>query len=133
VKRFPVIEHIPNYKEIINEIYRVLKPGGVFVFSVDSLANIDSQLLPNRHQQKYSVQKYFSINELFQVLDKNGFKSIYAYPILKSKFAKKIFSKGTKNDFRIQWTFILDYLWLSLNEKLTQNTEGIFIVAKGIK
>jgi ubiquinone/menaquinone biosynthesis C-methylase UbiE len=128
-----VIEHISNYEEVINEIYRILKPGGVFVFSVDSLATIDSLLLRNKHKQNYGIQKYFSKNELSQILGKNGFKNIHVNPILKSEFAKKIFSKGIKNDFKIQWTFMLDYLWLSLNEKRSKNTEGIFIVAKGTK
>jgi len=128
-----VIEHISDYEKVIDEIYRVLKPGGVFAFSVDALTTIDSPELLNRHKHDHHVMKYFSLNELFQLLLKKGFKNITVYPILKSNFAKQLFIKGIKDEFKIKSTFIIDYLRLSFSEKYTKNKEGIFIIAKCTK
>lgn len=30
-----VLEHIPNFETTINEVYRILKPGGIFILTVD--------------------------------------------------------------------------------------------------
>jgi SAM-dependent methyltransferase len=40
-----VLEHIPDYKKALAEIYRVLKPGGYFVFSVPFLENKEKTLV----------------------------------------------------------------------------------------
>ena len=34
VLSFDVLEHVPDYRKAIGEIYRVLKPGGIFLFTV---------------------------------------------------------------------------------------------------
>ena len=36
-----VIEHIENYKEVLKECRRILKPGGKIIFTVDTLEQID--------------------------------------------------------------------------------------------
>jgi len=38
------IEHLENYREIIREIYRVLQPGGIAVFSTPNILNLRSRL-----------------------------------------------------------------------------------------
>ena len=38
------IEHLENYREVIREIYRVLQPGGVAVFSTPNILNLRSRL-----------------------------------------------------------------------------------------
>jgi SAM-dependent methyltransferase len=38
------IEHLENYRQVIREIYRVLKPGGVAVFSTPNILNLRSRL-----------------------------------------------------------------------------------------
>jgi SAM-dependent methyltransferase len=39
-----VIEHLEDFRAIIREIYRVLKPGGIFVLSTPNIININSRL-----------------------------------------------------------------------------------------
>lgn len=125
-----VIEHIPDYEKVIAEINRILKPSGVFAFSVDALNSIVSLELMNKHKKEHSVHKYFSTNELFLLLARNGFRDIKVYPILKSDFAKKLFIKGIRNGFKFRASYIVDYLRLVLSEKRTKNREGLFLVAK---
>jgi SAM-dependent methyltransferase len=38
------IEHLENFREVIREIYRVLKPGGVAVVSTPNILNLRSRL-----------------------------------------------------------------------------------------
>jgi ubiquinone/menaquinone biosynthesis C-methylase UbiE len=38
------IEHLENYRKVIREIYRVLQPGGVAVFSTPNILNLRSRL-----------------------------------------------------------------------------------------
>jgi len=38
------IEHLENFREVIREIYRVLQPGGVAIFSTPNILNLRSRL-----------------------------------------------------------------------------------------
>ena len=38
------IEHLENYRQVIREIYRVLQPGGVAIFSTPNILNLRSRL-----------------------------------------------------------------------------------------
>src|SRR5262249_30771512 len=38
------IEHLENYREVIREIYRVLEPRGIAVFSTPNILNLRSRL-----------------------------------------------------------------------------------------
>ena len=38
------VEHLENYREVIREIYRVLQPGGVAIFSTPNILNLRSRL-----------------------------------------------------------------------------------------
>jgi 2-polyprenyl-3-methyl-5-hydroxy-6-metoxy-1,4-benzoquinol methylase len=128
-----VIEHIDDYEGVIDEIYGVIKPGGVFAFSADALTVIDSPELLDKHRRDAHVTKYFSPNELHQLLTRKGFKNIAVYPIFKSNFAKHLFMDAIKDGFKIKRTFIIDYLRLSISERYTRNRDGIFIIAKCTK
>jgi ubiquinone/menaquinone biosynthesis C-methylase UbiE len=125
-----VIEHISNYEEVIGEIYRILKPGGTFVFSVDSLTTIESPELLAKHKVDNFVEKYFSAKELNVLLDKNNFKNKTICPILRSEYAKKLFIKGIDTQFKLRQTFFIDYLKLRYNERRTMSKQGLFLVCK---
>jgi ubiquinone/menaquinone biosynthesis C-methylase UbiE len=38
------IEHLENYRQVVREIYRVLQPGGIAVFSTPNILNLRSRL-----------------------------------------------------------------------------------------
>lgn len=44
VTRIETIEHLENYREVIREIFRVLQPGGVAVFSTPNILNLRFRL-----------------------------------------------------------------------------------------
>lgn len=132
---FSVIEHIPNYKEVLRECHRIVKLGGQLIFSTDSLATIKDQYLKKKHMQDHSVQRYFTKQEIKSTLEEAGFKRTKIYPIFTSNYAVTLFSQGIENGFQYGYLgSILQFLKLKKQEKLTtQNDNGIFLVIKAFK
>lgn len=132
-----VLEHIPNYVEVLMEAYRILKKNGQMIFSVDSLEIIDDKQLVKKHKKQYSVEKYFREEELRTTLEEIGFKNIHIYSICKSNFAKKRYSIGINNDFQYGESYIhsiLVYMRLRFEEfYCAKRNKGIYLVAKCLK
>jgi len=105
---FCVIEHIPDYMDVFREIYRILKEGGQFIFSVDSLEVIADQEILNKHGKLYSVFHYFTKKNLEESLKRAGFRNLQVYPILKTPFAVRFFSERVRND---NWCGDIENTW----------------------
>lgn len=135
VTSYCVFEHIPNYKAVLSELYKVLKPGGWILFSIDSLSVIKDRLLIEKHKSDHHVVKYFTINEITELFLENGFDDIFVRPILKSKYAEKLFIKGINNGFGFNRIIsFLNILLLFIFEKLNRReNEGIFLIIKAYK
>lgn len=128
---FSVIEHIEDFNELFYEVYRVLKPGGTFVFSVDSLQNISDKSLIDEHMKKFYVVKYFKEDELKKHLENVGFEVGCIYPIFKSNFSKNLFIRGIKNDFKFSILMMPLYvLIMTIAEYFSRNESGVFIIVK---
>jgi len=127
-----VLEHIGNYNEVLQEIYRILKKQGQIIFSVDCLEAIDDNELIEKHRRDHFVEKYFNKVELQELLEQTGFTSIDIYPIFKSPMAKRLFEEGVKNQFRYSLIgSIFNSARLSREEaKCQSESKGIFLVAK---
>lgn len=130
-----VLEHIRNYDEVLNELYRILKPGGWLLFSVDSLAVINESALLEKHRCEHRVVKYFKMKEIKELFLEKGFKNITVEPKLKSKFAEKLFTKGINNHFQFNKLSVLIYTaWLFVCERFTKReNEGLFLLVKACK
>lgn len=84
-----VLEHIPPIQEVLNEIARVLKPQGLFIFTVPN-ENFHANLAgPHRiwkDRTRYSALvdercahlRYWSINEWRQALNKAGMDIVHS-------------------------------------------------------
>ena len=137
-----VIEHITNYIEVIKEVYRILKKGGQFLLSADSLETINDEKLLNYHKEKCYVEHYFKKNELKQILKEIGFNKIMIYPIFKSIYAETLYFKYLEaikspnsrlNKFK-RFLFIYHYILLKYKEFRALNKEkGIYLIAKCYK
>jgi SAM-dependent methyltransferase len=129
---FSVIEHIPNYVEVLREAHRVLKPGGQMVISVDSLVGMSTERI-ERHRTVFSVQHYFTPHDLSELLKEIGFTSVEVCSIFTSQFSKSWFSrvmdhpKERFNPIRS----LLVYRNLRSSEKNRKpSDEGLFVIAK---
>ena len=132
-----VLEHIKNYVYILKEIYSTLKYGGQFIFTVDSLENIDSPKLISLHKKRYKVENYFNSLNLKKKIESIGFKNISIKPICKSKYAKKLLIKGFAEDFNFSRLFSsFNYFLLKLSEKHSKNknkNKGLFLLINYFK
>lgn len=79
---YNVIDHTENWRAILNEVHRILKPGGLFVLSVDTLCTLNKlrwrywQQWVRRHDQYIIAHPYrFTAYELEQLLPEHGFHS----------------------------------------------------------
>lgn len=135
VVSYCVFEHIPNYEEVLNELYRILKPSGWLLLSIDSLSVINDPILLDKHRTEHHVVRYFRVKEMEDLLIKTGFENVRVEPILKSQFAKKLFEKGINNNFEFNKIIGLIYAWLLFTaEKFyRRNNEGLFLIAKAYK
>jgi SAM-dependent methyltransferase len=129
---FSVVEHITNYLEVISEVFRVLKPGGHFVFSTDCLAGIPDDLR-EKHRRDHHVEVYFSIDDLKRVLLSAGFRGVEVRPLFTTEYARSAFIEGILNGFN----FGVPHAWNILRRlKREQSSSGpyaIFLVASAQK
>lgn len=100
-----VFEHLKNIFSPLGEIHRVLKPGGILVFSVPNLASLHSRLLllfgksPTQIRLWGDHVRGFTGDELRPFLQYNGLFSIvaekgigyYPFPTFLSRFLASIF------------------------------------------
>ena len=130
-----VIEHIPNYLDVLKEAYRILKSGGQMIFSVDTLESIEDDKLLEKHEREHFVEKYFRREELRAILEEICFKKIDIYPIFKSDYAKKLFITGINNNFHYgHLRSILAFFLLRCKEKhCADEDKGIFLIVKCYK
>jgi 2-polyprenyl-3-methyl-5-hydroxy-6-metoxy-1,4-benzoquinol methylase len=78
-----VIEHLEDDELVMRNVARALKPGGLFVFSADSLST--PGITPEeraRHRRKYAVNTFYTAGIVKGKLDRAGFDIIESRYIL---------------------------------------------------
>ena len=135
VVSFSVLEHIANREQVLGVMADVLKPGGMLLMSVDSLATITDPSLIRRHRSDHAVLMYFTILELRSMLQLHGFADIRIRPIFRGPYAKRLFEAGIEGEFRYHryWKFGA-LARLKVDDYLHRDAEqGMFLCATGLK
>ncbi len=132
VLSFCVIEHIPNYQEVLAELFRVLKPGGELVLSADALQGIEDPELLAKHKSENSVIQYFRSDSFRACLTEAGFEVEELYPIFRSRYARTSFEHGIRTGFVSGYCrAVVNYVRLRVHEALCrQRDRGLFLVAR---
>ncbi len=127
-----VLEHVPDYVEVLREAHRILKKDGQMIFSVDSLEAIEDKEAIEKHKKEHFVENYFSSEELQKLLEEINFKKITIYPIFRSDFARNLFIKGINNEFHYgRLPSLLAYILLRYKEShCAEKDKGIFLIVK---
>jgi SAM-dependent methyltransferase len=129
---FSVVEHILNYREVISEVLRVLKPGGHFVFSTDCLAGIPEDLR-EKHRRDHHVQVYFSIDALKRILQSAGFRSVEVRPLFTTEYARNAFIEGIRNEFNFGVLHAWNVLLHLKREQSRPGPYAMFLVVRAQK
>jgi 2-polyprenyl-3-methyl-5-hydroxy-6-metoxy-1,4-benzoquinol methylase len=68
------LEHTPNFREVVAEIYRILKPGGVFMLGIPNGRFIMTRLVgPKCRHVAAGHLSYFSPRSIRKIMEKQGF------------------------------------------------------------
>jgi 2-polyprenyl-3-methyl-5-hydroxy-6-metoxy-1,4-benzoquinol methylase len=132
---FCVLEHIVNRDEVLRVAADVLKPGGVLLISVDSLATITDRDLIAKHRADHSVQTYFTASELRALLEAHGFRPLRIWPIFRGPYAKRMFEAGIRKEFRYRRSRkfgALVRLWID-EYRHRREERGMFLCASAVK
>lgn len=77
VVAWQTLEHVPNPREVVMEVYRILRPGGFFVLSVPCWNGLSIRLLKEKYRYVGRDHLfYFSAQNMERMLDEVGFSRI---------------------------------------------------------
>jgi ubiquinone/menaquinone biosynthesis C-methylase UbiE len=126
-----VIEHIPNYEEVLQECLRILKPGGRIIFTVDTLETIEDEALIASHKQQHHVMQYFRKESMDELLTGIGFEVTGYEQLFRSNLARKLFVQGIRKGFnfgRFRCTTLARQL-ATAESAVPVDAPGIFLLA----
>lgn len=125
-----VLEHIINDEQALEEITRVLKPGGCLVMSVDSLSHETvAGDFKERHRRRYLVERYYTLPDLRRMLERHSLRFEEGRYILNSRVSNFFFSLH-----HAYITFPISYPLSKISDRLFGSEEsGAMIVVKATK
>jgi len=114
---FCVIEHFEREDRALAEIARVLKPGGLFVFSADSLSNPEvTDEERASHRRRYSVNTFYNREIAGEKLNAAGFDTLRTRFILTHPISLGLARFSWKLDDLPPWAdFVSDIGYFAAN------------------
>ncbi len=130
-----VIEHIDNYRQVLEECFRILKPGGRILFTADTLENISDAALVQKHRRDHHVVQYFRSGTISDLLTGIGFRVLTLENLFRSPLATQLFTRGIREGFNFGR---LKAPWLARNlaraeAGIPKEDPGIFLLVKAEK
>src|SRR3989344_84436 len=117
---FDVLEHIENEKPVIEELVRILKPGGKMIISVPAyqwLWGVQDEV--SHHFRRYtagSLLKVLSADKNLKILRKTYFNTFLFLPIVIVRMLSKWFNLGSReSDFDISSWFLNGLFYFIFN------------------
>jgi 2-polyprenyl-3-methyl-5-hydroxy-6-metoxy-1,4-benzoquinol methylase len=78
VVAWQTLEHIPNPREVVEEVWRILRPGGFWVLSVPRWKGLSTRLLGKKYRYVGRDHLfYFSRENMARMLSNVGFSNVY--------------------------------------------------------
>lgn len=131
------LEHFNNDVKALEECYRVLKPGGSIVITVDSLSYPINDKLKKKHKKLHHVVNYYDKNHLKELFKNVNLDIKNSEYILNSKitsiFFNYLFIKRTKSN---KFTILLNlfcYPLCLISDKFFGGEKGYTLIVEGTK
>jgi 2-polyprenyl-3-methyl-5-hydroxy-6-metoxy-1,4-benzoquinol methylase len=94
-----VIEHFDDDDRVIGQVARLLKPGGLFVLSADSLTNPEiTEDEMREHRHRYAVNTFYTVNIMRQKVERVGLELVSAHYILTTPLSLRLARMGWRLD-----------------------------------
>lgn len=88
VTLWDVIEHVPDYRDLLRSVRRMLKPGGTLLLETQNVSSRFAKLMGPRWQHyKHEEHLYhFNPSTIGRVLDEEGFEVVRNHPAFGGKY-----------------------------------------------
>ena len=127
-----VLEHTRDDAAVLREVSRVMKPGGIFAISVDSLSSPHvSEAFRSHHVREYRCNQLYDTARIRALLDAAGFETLAAEYLFAGRLSVSLMRFGSRFHYRGPFIllFPLIYPLLLLDHSRRRHEQGGMILA----
>ncbi len=132
-----VLEHTKNDAQVLDEVRRVLKPGGVFALSVDCLDSpYVSEAFRRHHREEYRCNQLYGDAKLRGMLARAGFETLETRYLFAGRLSIAILRFGSLFHYRSVFVLLFPILYplLLLDDMVSgRKSSGMILAAKARK
>jgi len=112
-----VLEHVPEVEKAFCEANRIVRRGGLFLFTVDSL---NERHIPEAyrayHRNRFYVAAFLDANRIAELLHANGFERLQCVSLVRNRLSGALFRLFAQRYAVYRWVSPLACLALLLSD-----------------
>lgn len=127
-----VLEHTRDDAAVLREVARVLKPGGIFALTVDSLTSPHvTEAFRRHHVREYRCNQLYDLPRLGALLERAGFDVVAAEYLFTGRLSARLLRWGSRFHYRgpFMLAFPVIYPLLLLDHARRRSRQGGLILA----